>query len=92
MSYQTGFIEGTFIGKNTRLVYDILQFTEEERIPGILLLVDFEKAFDSLSWSFVNKVLKFFNFGPSIINWITVLNKNACSAVTQCGHLSPFLY
>ena len=87
---QTGFIEGRFIGENTRLVYDILPFTEEEHIPGLLLLIDFEKAFDSLSWSFINKVLKFFNFGPSIINWITVLNKNACSAVTQCGHLSPF--
>lgn len=71
-------------------MYDLLQFTEEEHIPGLLLIIDFEKAFDSLSWSFINKVLKFFNFGPSIINWITVLNKNACSAVTQCGHLSPF--
>ena len=87
---QTGFIEGRFIGENTRLVYDLLQFTEEEHIPGLLLLIDFEKAFDSLSWSFINKVLKFFNFGPSIINWITVLNRNACSAVSQCGHLSPF--
>ena len=61
---QTGFIEGRFIGENTRLVYDILQFTEEEHIPGLLLLIDFEKAFDSLSWSFINKVLKLFNFGP----------------------------
>ena len=87
---QTGFIEGRFIGENTRLVYDLLQFTEEEHIPGLLLLIDFEKAFDSLSWSFINKVLKFFNFGPSIINRITVLNRNACSAVSQCGHLSPF--
>ena len=44
---------------------------------GSLLLIDFEKAFDSVSWSFINKVLKFFNFTPSIIKWITVLNKNA---------------
>ena len=87
---QTGFIEGRFIGENTRLVYDLLQYTEEEHKSGLLLLIDFEKAFDSLSWSFINKVLKFFNFGPSIINWITVLNRNACSAVSQCGHLSPF--
>ena len=47
------------------LVYDLLQFTEENYIPGLLLLIDFEKAFDSVSWSFINKVLKFFNFGPS---------------------------
>ena len=71
-------------------MYDLLQFTEEQNIPALLLLIDFEKAFDSLSWSFINKVLKIFNFGPSIITWITVLYKNSCSAVTQCGPLSPF--
>ena len=67
-----------------------LQFTEKQNIPGLLLLIDFEKAFDMLSWSFINKVLKIFNIGPSIINWITVLYTNSCSAVIQCGLLVPF--
>ena len=46
---QTGFMEGRYIGENTRLLYDIMQYTEEQHIPGLLLLIDFEKAFDSLS-------------------------------------------
>ena len=71
-------------------MYDILHYTEEKNIPGLLLLIDFEKAFDSLSWSFINKVLKLFNFGPSIRNWITVLYKTSRSAVTQCSCLSDF--
>ena len=87
---QTGFIKGRYIGENTRLVYDLLQFTEENNIPGLLLLIDFEKAFDSLSWSFINKVLQFFNFGSSIRNWISTFYKKSSSAVLQCGHLSPF--
>ena len=37
---------------------------------GLLLFVDFEKAFDSLEWSFCDKSLKYFNFGPSLIAWI----------------------
>ena len=53
---QTGFIAGRYIGENTRLVYDIMHYTEENKIPGLLLLVDFEKAFDSISWSFLYKV------------------------------------
>jgi hypothetical protein len=44
---QTGFIPGRYIGGNCRPIYDILHFTEENDIPGILLLIDFEKAFDS---------------------------------------------
>lgn len=59
---QTGFIPGRFIGENIRLIYDILHFTEDKDIPGILLLIDFEKAFDSISWLFVDKVLSFFYF------------------------------
>jgi hypothetical protein len=39
---------------------------EEQDIPGILLLIDFEKAFDSISWMFIESVLDFFYFGFSI--------------------------
>ena len=46
---QTGFIKGRYIGENIRLVYDLMSYTEENHIPGLLLLIDFEKAFDSLS-------------------------------------------
>jgi hypothetical protein len=42
-----GFIPGRYIDENTRLIYDILHFTEEQDIPGILLLI-FEKAFGCL--------------------------------------------
>ena len=34
--------------------------TEVKNVPGLLLLIDFEKAFDSLSWKFLYKVLNFF--------------------------------
>ena len=48
-------------------LYDLMQFVDENNIPGLLLLIDFEKDFDSLSWSFLREVLSYFNFGPSII-------------------------
>ena len=64
-SDQTGFIPGRYIGENTRLIYDIMHYTEENNIPGTLLMIDFEKAFDSVSWNFIQKSLQFYNFGPS---------------------------
>ena len=63
---QTGFLSGRYIGENTRFIYDILHLTENLNIPGLLLIVDFEKAFDSISWKFIMNVLDFFNFGDSI--------------------------
>jgi hypothetical protein len=56
---QTGFLKGRYIGECTRLILDIIVRTEEEQIPGLLLLVDFEKAFDSLEWDFMFKCLNF---------------------------------
>ena len=85
---QTGFIKGRFIGENTRLIYDIMNFTEHNDIPGLLVLIDFEKAFDSLSWSFIQKALKFLKFGPTICKWIKTFYNNITSSVIQCGHMS----
>lgn len=89
-SDQTGFISGRYIGENVRLIYDIMQYTEEHDVPGLLLLIDFEKAFDSISWNFLINVLHFFNFGDSIINWVKVFYHNISSAVIQGGNLSDF--
>ena len=35
-----------------------MNYIEEENIPELLLIVDFEKAFDSISWEFIGKVLE----------------------------------
>ena len=42
---QTGFVSGRYISESTRLVYDIIKFTETKNIPGLFMLIDFEKAF-----------------------------------------------
>jgi len=59
---QSGFIPGRFIGVNLRLVYDIMYYTEQNNIPGMILLLDFATAFDSLSWKVMHTVLEFFQF------------------------------
>ena len=35
-------------------------------LPGLLICVNFEKAFDSADWNFMMKVLKTFGFRPII--------------------------
>ena len=55
---QKGFIAGRFIGENVRLIYDVLFETKNQDIPGMILSIDFEKAFDTVSWKFMKKVLE----------------------------------
>ena len=52
-------MKGRYIGENIRLLYDTIVLTEKEKIPGLLLMIDFEKVFDSVAWSFIEKSAKF---------------------------------
>ena len=85
---QSGFISGRFIGDSTRLVYDIMYYLESNNIEGLLMLIDFEKAFDSVSWPFLYSVLDFFKFGPGFKTWIKTFNTNIQAYVLQMGFLS----
>ena len=73
------------------MLYDVLLYTETEKIPGLLLMVDFERAFHSVSWSFIQKALEFFNFGPDIRRWIKTFYNNASTCVQVNGHYSSWL-
>ena len=44
---QLGYVKGRFIGEAARSILDVMDYTKKENIPGILLFIDFEKAFDS---------------------------------------------
>jgi hypothetical protein len=57
-------------------------------ITGVLILLDFEKAFDSVEWNFIRKSLEFLGFGPSIIHWFETFYHNSETCVLNNGHLS----
>jgi hypothetical protein len=40
---------------------------------GLLVSLDIKKAFDSISHSYMEQVLKFFNFGDSFIKWVKLI-------------------
>ena len=50
---QTAYVEGRFIGEATRLISDILEVTKECNIPGYMVMMDVEKAFDSIDHGFL---------------------------------------
>ena len=64
---QTGFLKNKFIGENIRLVDSVINYANIKQIPGLLLFIDFEKAFDSLEWSFIEKTLNYYNLE---VHWL----------------------
>ena len=59
---QTGFFEGRFIGENIMDIYDLMNYCDINKIPGLMITVDFENAFDTVKWEFIDKTLDAFNF------------------------------
>ena len=89
-SDQTGYLKGRYIGENIRTVHDVIIYLHERNLSGMLLLIDFENAFDTAKWSAIDKTLSFFNFGQSFRNWIKVIYHNVESAVLNNGYISEF--
>ena len=54
-------------------------------------LVFSEEAFDTLKWSFIQRTLRHFNFGPTINNWIKIFyNKGTKSCIIKNRWSSGF--
>ncbi len=85
---QTGYIKGRYIGTNARLLQDYFDHCESKQIPGILLYLDFEKAFDSIEWPFMMGVLKKFNFGNNFMKWVNILYTNPIISIKNNGWMS----
>ena len=85
---QSAYLKGRFIGDNIRMIYDIIQLMKEKQASGILLSLDIEAAFDSVSWSFIRKVLEVRHFPNNIVRWFDTLYIGSFSRVSYNGHLS----
>lgn len=88
---QCGFIKGRNISTLLRTTDDMLTFLNSENIPGILVGIDFTKAFDTISKSLIQDSLKLYGFGPDFQHWIETLMANTESSIHQYGWTSePF--
>jgi exonuclease III len=85
---QSGFVSGRYIGDNLRLLYDITHYLQNKQMPGLLVSLDFEKAFDSINWKYMHQVLKVFGFGEDICQWILAFYSNIKSSVIVNGKAS----
>ena len=87
---QSGYIKGRFIGENIRTIIDTIDYTNQFDTPGYILFLDFEKAFDSVSWEYLFKVLDAYNFGNTFKKWVKLLYTDPLLAVTNNGYASQF--
>jgi hypothetical protein len=85
---QNGFMKGRNIGFNIRTIIDLIEYSEDMDIPGSIVLLDIEKAFDSVEHNFLFEVLNRFNLGDNFIQWVKTFYNCRKSYVINNGFLS----
>ena len=68
-----------------RTIDDVLEIGKIMNQSGILLAVDFEKAFDSLNHEFLYQVLQKMGFAPNFLQWIGTFYRNLSGCVLNNG-------
>ena len=87
-SDQVGYLPGRYIGQNIRLIQDVIDQCNGQENSGIVAFLDFEKAFDSVEWCFIQEALTIFNFGEGFKKWIDILYTDITACVINNGFSS----
>ncbi|KAF5793118.1 putative RNA-directed DNA polymerase [Helianthus annuus] len=86
---QTAYIEGRSILEGPLIVNEIVSWAKKTKRQAMLFKVDFEKAFDSLNWGFLESVLSQMGFPALWRKWVTGILSSARTSILVNG--SPTL-
>ena len=90
---QSGFQAGRSTTDNLTLMYLVLEnFNNNPQREGLLLQVDYEKAFDSVEHEFIFSTMKKMGFGEPLINLVKLAFSGCMSFANVNGHLSDTIF
>lgn len=70
----------------------IIDHTNSSNTNGLLLAVDYRKAFDTIRWELIFHAMELFGFGDNIISAVKVLFQNMKTCVLNRGFSSEYFH
>ena len=87
---QKGFMADRKISSNIRRILDLIEFSERNDIPGIIVSIDFLKCFDRIETHALLSAMEYFGIGPDFQKWTRIIYTNSVSCVANNGHFSDY--
>ena len=88
---QSAFVMNRRILDGVLIENESLSWLKKKKIPGTLLKLDFQKAYDSVNWSFMRMVMMKLGFGRKWIGWImNCVTTTSMSIILNGTPLEPF--
>ncbi|XP_071685671.1 uncharacterized protein [Rutidosis leptorrhynchoides] len=82
---QSAFLKGRYILDGALIVNESIDFLKRNKRKSLMFKVDFEKAFDSLSWDFLLEIMKRMGFGDRWRKWILACLQSASISILVNG-------
>ncbi|GJY96332.1 RNA-directed DNA polymerase, eukaryota, reverse transcriptase zinc-binding domain protein [Tanacetum coccineum] len=82
---QSAFIKHRQILDGPLMVNEVIQWCKRKKSKLMVFKIDFEKAFDSISWDFLLRVMHFMGFSDNWIKWISGCLNSATSSILING-------
>uniref|UniRef100_A0A3Q3A4Q3 Reverse transcriptase domain-containing protein n=1 Tax=Kryptolebias marmoratus TaxID=37003 RepID=A0A3Q3A4Q3_KRYMA len=85
---QTGFVRQRQTQDNVRKTLHVMREVTQQKLEALILSLDAEKAFDSVGWSFLYRVLSKFGFHTTIIDTFKSLYNKPTARIKINGDLT----
>ncbi|GJS12910.1 RNA-directed DNA polymerase, eukaryota [Tanacetum coccineum] len=82
---QSAFIANRQILDGPFILNELIHLCKAKKKQSLIFKVDFEKAFDSVRWDFLDDILKKFGFGPRWRDWIQSCLKSSRGSILVNG-------
>ena len=82
---QTGFVKGRHILENIFTTQEAMYWAVSSQQNLALILLEFEKAYNRVSWAFLENASIYFGFSPLWISWIRALYVDASTKIIVNG-------
>ncbi|GJW16706.1 transposon TX1 [Tanacetum coccineum] len=79
------FIKGRYILDGILIANETVDYLKKSKEKGLIFKVDFEKAYDSLNWRFLQDIMKRMAFGEKWCNWVEYFLRFASMSILVSG-------